>query len=184
MSSHLTAESFWDVAIIRVGQVVGSWGAYEILCTIHPSASLPMSLFSHSVVSDSWDPMDYSLPSHFLLQGSFPTQEWNPHLLYWQMDSCRRATREANLLLYPGLKSNLGRGAVHLPSRAGAGRATCATGFGSISWWENNPEKEHIQCLLSLWHHMEILLPSNTSLIIKQKADTGFRCILNPELLP
>ena len=60
-------------------------------------------------------------------------------------------------LLYPGLKSdsfsNLGRGTVHLPSRAGAGRATCTTGFGSMSQRENDPEKEHIQCLLSLWHH-------------------------------
>ena len=37
----------------------------------------------------------------------------------------------------------------------------------------------------TLASHREILLPSpNASLIIKQKADTGFRYILNPELLP
>ena len=48
------------------------------------------------------DPMDYSLPGssvmrlprqeygvgcHFLLQGIFPTQGLNPHLLHWQVDS-------------------------------------------------------------------------------------------------
>ena len=25
--------------------------------------------------------------NHFLLQGNFMTQGWNPHLLYWQADS-------------------------------------------------------------------------------------------------
>ena len=47
-----------------------------------------------------WDPMDYSLlcpwnspgkntgvGCHFLLQGIFPTQGLNPHLLRWQADS-------------------------------------------------------------------------------------------------
>jgi len=31
---------------------------------------------------------------HFLLQGIFPTQKLNPHLLYWQTDSLHWATRE------------------------------------------------------------------------------------------
>ena len=63
--------------------------------------------FSCSVVSDSCDPMDCSPPgfsvhgipqartlewvflgmSHFLLQGIFPTLEWNLGLLNWQVDS-------------------------------------------------------------------------------------------------
>ena len=59
-------------------------------------------LFSHSVTSDSWDPVDCSRQAplstdfpgkntgvgcHFLLQGIFPTQGWNRHLLRWQADS-------------------------------------------------------------------------------------------------
>ena len=59
--------------------------------------------FSHSVVSDSCDPIDCSLPGsslhgvfsgkntgvgcHFLLQGIFLDQRLNPHLLHWQGDS-------------------------------------------------------------------------------------------------
>ena len=58
---------------------------------------------SHSVVSDSCDPMDWSLPGssvhgdspgkntgvgcHFLLQGLFLTQGSNARLLQWQADS-------------------------------------------------------------------------------------------------
>ena len=54
--------------------------------------------FSHQVVSDSWDPMNCSLPGssvhgkntgvgyHLLLQGIFLTQESNPGLLHcWQI---------------------------------------------------------------------------------------------------
>ena len=59
--------------------------------------------FSHKVVSDSYDPMDYSPPGssvhgispgknigmgcHFLLQRIFPNQGSNPSLLNWQADS-------------------------------------------------------------------------------------------------
>ena len=59
-------------------------------------------LFGSSVVSDSlrphgmqparllcpWDFPGKStgVGSHFLLQGIFPTQGWNPHLLHWQAD--------------------------------------------------------------------------------------------------
>ena len=33
-------------------------------------------------------PFSFSkLSCHFLLQGIFPTQGWNPHLLHWQVDS-------------------------------------------------------------------------------------------------
>ena len=56
-------------------------------------------LFSHEVMSDSCDPMDCGPPGssvhgkntgvccRFLLQGIFPTQGLNLHLLYWQPDS-------------------------------------------------------------------------------------------------
>ena len=44
------------------------------------------------------DPVDYSQPGssahgtsrqehHFLLQWTFPTQQWNPHVLHWRVDS-------------------------------------------------------------------------------------------------
>ena len=65
--------------------------------------SLLLYVHGCSVVYDSFcDPMDYSLHGssvhdfpgkntgvgcHFLLQGIFPTQGWNWHLLHWQMDS-------------------------------------------------------------------------------------------------
>ena len=52
--------------------------------------------FSHQVLSDSCNPLDYSLPGssvhgkntrvgcHFLLQGIFPTQELNSGLLHYR----------------------------------------------------------------------------------------------------
>ena len=34
---------------------------------------------------------------HFLRRGIFPTQELNPHLLHWQVDSLPLATKKAHL---------------------------------------------------------------------------------------
>ena len=85
-----------------------SFGIYNFLEEISsPSHSIVFLYFftcvcvcvcalSHSVMSSSWDPMDCSLPEsflsmvfsnqeywrngyHFLLQGTFRTQELNPH---------------------------------------------------------------------------------------------------------
>ena len=40
---------------------------------------------------------------HFLLQGIFPAQELNPHLLHWQVDSLPWATWEAYIYVYVNL---------------------------------------------------------------------------------
>ena len=48
--------------------------------------------------------------SHFLLQGIFPTQEWNPGLLHCrQIYFTNRAMREAQLLQYSCLKNPIDR---------------------------------------------------------------------------
>ena len=84
---------------------ISIWQLWESLCNLIISWSLSTNLdvqFSPSVVSDSCDPMDCSPPgssvhgispgkntgvgSHFLLQGMFPTQGSNPHLLHCQAD--------------------------------------------------------------------------------------------------
>ena len=47
---------------------------------------------------------EYCRSSRFLLQGIFPTQGWNPHLLWllhWQVDSLHWVTWEASYHYYP-----------------------------------------------------------------------------------
>ena len=79
--------------------------------------------FSHSVTSNSCNPMDCSLPGssahreeytgvgcHFLLQGIFPTQGSNSHLLHWQADSlllCHLRSPWDTLIYVPSSQSAL-----------------------------------------------------------------------------
>ena len=76
------------------------WQSRKILSS---PPSILLLLFSHSVVSDSlqshalqptrllcpWDFLgkNSGVGCHFLLQGIFPTQRLNLHLLHWQADS-------------------------------------------------------------------------------------------------
>ena len=39
--------------------------------------------------------MNTGLGCHFLLQGIFPTQGWNPHVLHWQADSLPLSQQES-----------------------------------------------------------------------------------------
>ena len=68
-----------------------------------PFLGTVVKLFSHQIMSDSRNPMDWSpqgssvhgilqarilgVGSHFFLQGIFPTQGWSACLLHWQADS-------------------------------------------------------------------------------------------------
>ena len=71
---------------------------YILLSHLHNTAYLLLVLFSHWVVSNSfamlWSVARLLCPGknsgvgcHFLLQGIFPTQGSNQHLMHWQVDS-------------------------------------------------------------------------------------------------
>ena len=82
---------------------VPGWPLTSLLTRTHPEVLLVHACYVTSVVSDPWqcyglqparllcpwDPpgKNTGVDCHFLLQGIFPTQAWNPHLLHWQVDS-------------------------------------------------------------------------------------------------
>ena len=107
-------------------------------------------LHRHSVISDSWDPMDYSLPEvsvhvdspgkntrvgfHTLLQGIFPTQGSNPGLSHLRCIlyhlSHQGSPRILEWVAYP-----FSRGTSRVRNRT---RVSCIAGIVFTSWatWE------------------------------------------------
>ena len=52
-----------------------------------PTLATPWAVARQAPLSMDFPGKNTRVGSHFLLQGIFPTQGWNPHLLHWQVDS-------------------------------------------------------------------------------------------------
>ena len=134
-SSHFVCHSFQacvtDCISSTLVVFLGFYPAYNHLWVIRISFIFSNIVYGnksqnsrHPLLSISCDrlcdPMDCSLPGsipppgkniqvdcHFLLQGIFPTQRWNPHLLHWQAHSLPLSHRKiplANFILTKVMK--------------------------------------------------------------------------------
>ena len=130
--------------------------------------------FSHSVASNSCNPMDCSLPSssahreeytgvgcHFLLQAIFPTQGSNSHLLHWQADSflLRHLRSPWGTLIYvPSTQSALSRERLEKKDQGKQCGRTCKCRRGSAKESRGETrvssvgERRYSTSTFSVWH--------------------------------
>ena len=99
--SHLPSFSFWTEWFRKEGYASLLWVCVCSVAQSCPTLCNPMD-YSPSRLLCPWDfpGKNIGVSCHFLLQGIFSTQELNPCLLHWQVDSLPSSHLGSLLLLY------------------------------------------------------------------------------------